>query len=176
MLKSNIIEDSNSPITSPLIIVDYDNKISRPIVDYREVNKWIQDQEYPTPTFDQIIEQLKKCNIFSVFDLTKSFFNFKINKKCRYITAFICEEGVYQFKRLPMGLKISPKVLQRFVNEIIKDYRWKCMNAYYDDLLTNSIGFNQHLIDVKIFFELIRKHNLKLKPSKCQLFRDKISF
>ena len=48
--------------------------------------------------------------------------------------------------------------------------------AYIDDVIVYSRHYFQHLRDIRAVFERLRVAGLKLKPSKCQLFRDEVLY
>ena len=48
--------------------------------------------------------------------------------------------------------------------------------AYLDDVIVYSRHHFQHLRDLRGVFERLRVAGLKLKPSKCQLFRDEVLY
>ena len=176
MLNKEAIRESNSTTSSPLVLVSAKGKAPRITIDYRRLNDYIKAEEYPTPTFQSIIDNLRGSKVFSIFDLTMSFYNIALKQDIRYLTAFITERGLFEFNRVPMGVKTSPKVLQKLIDMIIARYRWDFLNSYLDDWLTNSKTKEDHLIHIRKAFELLREHNLKVKPKKTQLFKEKLKF
>ena len=48
--------------------------------------------------------------------------------------------------------------------------------AYLDDVIVYLRHYSQHLRDLRAVFERLRVAGLKLKPSKCQLFRNEILY
>ena len=48
--------------------------------------------------------------------------------------------------------------------------------AYPDDVIVFSRRFTQHLDDLRDVFTRILGAGLKLKPSKCELFRDVVLY
>ena len=44
---------------------------------------------------------------------------------------------------------------------------------YLDDIVIVSSTFEEHIDRLQAVFKRMQEHHLKLKPSKCELFRDK---
>ena len=67
-----------------------------------------------TIRIDEMLTRLgaKKYKIFSVADLTSGFHQTPLAEACSKYTAFITSQGVYQFKRVPFGLKTAPSYFQ----------------------------------------------------------------
>ena len=47
---------------------------------------------------------------------------------------------------------------------------------YLDDLIVFSRMEEEHLHQLHVIFDRLREYNLKLKPSKCSLFKEKINY
>ena len=47
---------------------------------------------------------------------------------------------------------------------------------YLDDLIVFSWTAEEHLHRLPVVFDCLREYNLKLKPSKCSLFKEEINY
>lgn len=47
---------------------------------------------------------------------------------------------------------------------------------YLDDIIIFSSTFEEHLERLQAVFERLQQHNLKLKPSKCELFKSRVTY
>ena len=88
---------------------------TRRAVDYRELNKYTIPDAFPTPNISQVIESLTRSEIFSSLDATKAVHNVQINEDSQQLTSFICMFGLFQFKRMPFGLKNAGAVYCQLV-------------------------------------------------------------
>lgn len=175
----DIIEPSVSPWSAPcLLVAKKNNSGSRFVVDYRSLNKATVLDAHPLPTPNEALESLgeRKPAYFTTMDLAQGFYQLVIDEESRPYTAFRCHLGLYQFKRLPMGLKNSPSTFQRTMEAIMRGLTWKIAMIYMDDIVVFSPTFEQHLVDLRQVLERLKQANLKLKPSKCFFARRTISY
>ena len=91
-------------------------------------------------------------------------------------TTFVTPFGHYQYVRCPMGLTNSPATFQRFMEYVFTDNIFVTMLVYLDDLLIFSKDVEEHFDRLQVVFELLRKHGLKLKPSKCHLLKSQVKY
>ena len=77
---------------------------------------------------------------------------------------------------MPFGLTGAPATFQRLVDTMLRGIQYTTVLAYIDDIIVigqDVAECRTNLVDV---LERIRKAKLKLKPSKCELFKKKISY
>src|SRR4051812_33399598 len=85
-------------------------------------------------------------------------------------TAFICQYDLYEFKRMPFGLKNAPETFQRLMNFVLQEYLYKFVAVYLDDIIIYSKTYEEHLQYLQMVFEAIRKANLMIKLKKYQFY------
>ncbi|CAF4565668.1 unnamed protein product, partial [Rotaria sp. Silwood2] len=176
MLESGIIEPSNSSWTSPVVIVKKLDGSPRFCVDYRRLNSITQKDVYPLPRIDDVIERLNGSHVFSKLDLCSGYFQVLLAPEEHAKTAFTTPDGLWQFTRLPQGLKNSPSVFQRLMNQTLRSLRWDICLAYLNDIIVYSPSFDQHLLDVNQVYKVLHASNFKLNYNKCAFFQHEISF
>ena len=103
VIKNGIIEESASPYSSNIILVDKDDGTKRFVVDYRELNKDTIPDTYPLPSVDEMLEQSFGCRFFSQLDLASGYWAIPITEADRCKTAFSIPRGKFQFRRMPFG-------------------------------------------------------------------------
>ena len=81
----------------------------------------------------------------------------------RHKTAFITKYGLFQFRRLAMGLCNAPVTFQRAMSQVLAGLNWKSAIIYLDDLIVVGKSFRSHLNNLKDVFDRLRRFNLKLK-------------
>lgn len=181
LLDNDIIEEAQSNWSSPLLIVpkkpdQTGQKKFRVVVDYRLLNQNIEDNKFPLPNISQIMDSLSGSMLFTKLDLAQGFYQVELNKESRPCTAFTTDKGMFQMKRLPMGLKISPNSFSQLMTIALSGLNYESCFVYLDDLIVfgrNLQNHNSHLIEV---FERLRKVNLKLNPAKCEFLKREILY
>jgi len=84
-------------------------------------------------------------------------------------TSFRTPLGVYCYTVMPFGLKNAGVTYQRAMSIIFYSHLWKMVECYVDDIVVKSHNKNDHLRDLKIIFDIMRAHQLKMNPIKSFL-------
>ena len=77
---------------------------------------------------------------------------------------------------MPFGLTGAPATFQRLVDTMLRGIQYTTVLAYIDDIIVigqDVAECRRNLVEV---LDRVRKAKLKLKPSKCELFKRKISY
>ncbi len=175
-LKQGIVQPSTSPYNSPSLMVPKRDGGYRMVIDFRKLNKHVLTDPHPLPRIQQILETLGSAVIFTALDLLHGFYNLEIAEKDRGKTAFSTYEGHYQFIRLPMGLKNSPSVFQRLMQIVLSGCLGQYAFIYIDDILVFSKTPNDHLKHLGDVLQRLDKAGLRIKASKCQLWRSEVEY
>ena len=73
MLANGIIRPSKSPWASHVVIVRKKGREKRLCVDYRRLNKVTEEDKYPIPRIDDLLDSLGGAVWFSTMDLASGF-------------------------------------------------------------------------------------------------------
>ncbi len=74
------------------------------------------------------------------------------------------------------GLCNAPATFQRLMNKILRPYISKFVEVYLDDVIIHSKSKKEHIKYIRAVLQKIREANLKLKPTKCKWFEQKLTF
>ena len=171
MEEQDIIQPSTSPWAAPcLLVAKPNNKGYRFVVDFRGINQLIELEATPLPTTEEALDSIgaAKPVYFTTLDLQSGFYQVVLDPESRHYTAFRCHLGLYQFKRLPMGLKNSPATFQRLMEAVLHGLTWKHCLVYMDDIILYSQDFDTHMRHLEAVFQRLAQAGLKLRPDKCQ--------
>ena len=70
----------------------------------------------------------------------------------------------------------APACFQRFMEQCLDGHRDDFVIPHLDDLLIYSSSFDGHSQHLKLVFQRLKKFGMKIKASKCKLFRREISY
>ncbi|CAB5214806.1 unnamed protein product [Rhizophagus irregularis] len=129
MLKEEIIQESCSLWSSPVVIVNKKTGDKRFCIDFRKINQMTITDAYPLPRIDDLLEKFRVAKWFTTIDLASGYWQIEMKEEDKEKTAFICSQGLYEFNVMPFGLKNAPAIFQRTMNKIFKEYLDKFMNA-----------------------------------------------
>ena len=176
MENQGIIRKSNSPWASPLNLVMKKNGKVRPCIDYRKVNDVTKNDAFPLPRIQDCLDAVSGASIFSTFDLTSGYHQVPVKEADIPKTAFITKYGLWEFLTMPMGMKGSAQTFQRTLQIILNGLQWQTCLIYLDDIIVFGSTFDEHLKRVQEVLRCIQQAGLKLKPKKCQLFQQEVTF
>ena len=103
-------------------------------------------------------------------DLTSGYHQAAIHPESRWLTAFITLFGLYQWLRIPMGLKGAPSYFQRVLALILgASLMYIACELYIDDLLVFGKTFGEYLSNLDKVLTKLETHGLTVNPTKCRL-------
>ena len=91
-------------------------------------------------------------------------------------TAFRTRYGSFEFLVLPFGLTNAPSTFMALMHELLSPYLDKFCVSFLDDILIYSNSLTDHQHHVETIFNVLRKNQLYVKKSKCDMFKSKIEF
>ncbi|XP_038064778.1 uncharacterized protein LOC119735148 [Patiria miniata] len=91
-------------------------------------------------------------------------------------TAFSSHCGLYQFRVMPFGLCNAPSTFERLMERVLHGLQWQICLVYLDDVIIFSKTFESHIDRLGVVLDRIRQAGLKLKPDKCHLLQEEVSY
>ena len=92
------------------------------------------------------------------------------------LTAFtIGPLGFYEYVRMPFGLTNATATFQRLMESCLGELHLSWCIIYLDDVIIFSESPDEHLRRLEGVLKNLQAAGLKLKPSKCEFFKDRIT-
>ncbi|KAE8209216.1 hypothetical protein CF327_g6774 [Tilletia walkeri] len=166
LLSWDVIEPSESPVSFPVVMVRQNGKW-RFCVDYRALNSSTVPDRYPLPTIDSIFQTLSGKKVFSSLDAIRGYHQLGVKEDDRWKTAFVCHRGLFQYKRVPFGLRNAPSVFQRLMDRVLGPLRWSKAVVYIDDAVVATDTIEKHIEALETLLRSAIDVGLKFSPAKC---------
>ena len=174
MERLGIVRRSDSPWASPLHMVTKASGGWRPCGDFRRLNNATTPDRYPVPHIQDFTAHLAGAVIFSKVDLVRGYHQVPVHPQDVPKTAVITPFGLFEFLRMPFGLKGAAQTFQRLMDSVLRDMPF--LFCYLDDILLASASVAEHMVHLRLLFERLREHGLILNPAKCQFGQSSITF
>jgi hypothetical protein len=176
MLDNGLIQKSNSPFSSSLLLVKKKDSTWRFCVDYRHLNAITINDRYLVPIIDELLDELAQASWFSCLDLRAEFHQIRIKPGEEYKTAFQTHCGHYEFRVMAFGLTGAPSTFQEAMNTTLAPCLRKFVLVFFDDILIYSRTYEEHVMHIRQVFVLLAQDQWKIKFSKCSFAQREISY
>merc|ERR1712015_204722 len=173
-----VVEPSLSEYASALVlVVKKATSHLRWCVDYRKLNEIMVPDQYPLPNISVNLNKLAGSRIYSCLDSCGAYHSIKIEPESRRYTAFTSPLGLYQFVKLPFGLRNAGQCYNRLVQIALGSLGVQAYAlAYLDDIIIHSTSLDEHVIHLTKILELHARFGLKLNLNKCQICKQKVTY
>ncbi|CEF60668.1 Reverse transcriptase domain and Integrase,catalytic core domain and Ribonuclease H-like domain and Aspartic peptidase domain-containing protein [Strongyloides ratti] len=173
MLKHDMIEPSRTPYLSRINLVKKKNNEWRFVVDFRSINKLIVPQSHHIPRIDTILDKASGKQYYTSLDLKNGFHQLTLDKDSRYLTGFPTHIGIFQYKRIPMGLVGSPDFFNHIVEKLFKSSN---NFVYLDDILLTDNSIDEHLENINTALSKALSFDFRFSLTKCLFFQQSLEY
>ena len=164
-------------MASPFFFVAKKDGKLRPCQDYRYLNNNTVKNAYPIPGIQTILDKLRGSKYFTVLDVRLGYNNVRIQKKDRWKATFRTQQGLYEPTMMFFGMCNSPAIFQTMMNTILAPLINKnLVLVYMDDILIHAVDKKTLQETTKQVLEILKKHDLYLKPEKCEFERQELKY
>ena len=99
-----------------------------------------------------------------------------LSERAKERSAFCTRRGLFHFTRMPFGLSGAPGSFCRLMSIVLRDLLWVVCLCYLDDIIIYGRTPEELLERLQMVLDKLRDAGLKLKPSKCVLFKTEIQY
>lgn len=140
MLDEGVIQESDSPWGSPVVLVKKKDGSLRFCVDYRRLNAVTRKDIFLLPRIDDLLDQLAGKKVFSTLDAKSGYWQIKMAEGAKAKTAFVTMNGLYEFRVMPFGLCNALATFQRLMQKGLP-----FCSMYIDDMIVFSDTWEEHM-------------------------------
>ena len=133
-----IIAPSASAWASPLVPVMKKEGTVRWAIDFRALNLHTVPDSFPKPNIADVLQTFAGSKCFSTLDASQAYMNILVKKDCQSMTAFVCCFGLFEFLRMPFGLKNAGAAYCRLVQAVVDEINDPGLSAYLDDIILHT--------------------------------------
>ena len=133
-METRIIRPSQSPNSSPLVLVKKKDDTWRMYVDYRELNKYTIKDKVSIPIIEELLGELCGSRYFSKIDLRLGYWQVRMHDDDIAKTAFRTHEEHYEFVVMPFGLTNTPSTFLALMNDVFKPIVGSSFWYFFDDI------------------------------------------
>ncbi|MBW0522304.1 hypothetical protein O181_062019 [Austropuccinia psidii MF-1] len=154
-------------VTTP-VTISWNNDKSRMIGYFRALNIYTVPDRYPIPIIQETLTQLSKAKYITSMDALKGFYQNCLTPKAKKLLRIITHCGIYDYLRMPLGIKNAPSHYQRMINTIFpteSSEGW--LIIYIDDIIICSDSWSLHLERLARVLHKVAEVNMKISLKKC---------
>jgi hypothetical protein len=152
---------------SNIVIVKKKNGQIRVCVDFRDLKNACPKDDFPLPVTEIMVDATTDHGRLTFMDGSSGYNQIRMAPADKEKTTFRTPKGIYCYKGMPFGLKNAGATYQRAMQKIFDDMLHQHVECYVDDLMVKSKEKENHLQDLRLVFERLRRFQLKMNPLKC---------
>ena len=177
MLDAGVIQPSNSPWCNAVVLVRKKDRSLCFCIDFRRLNALTVKDSHPLPHICETLESLAGVGHYMTIDMNSGFWQVPMDEESKQYTALtLGSMGLYKCKSMSFELCNAPPMFQRLMQNCLGELNLTYCLIYLDDVIIFSQTEEEHLERMRVVFDCLLEHDLKLKPSKCEVFKMEINY
>ena len=173
LLELQIIEPSDSPYCSPVVMIRKPDKSFRLAQDFRALNSITKFDAEPMPNIEDDLYKFNNAKFITEIDITKAYHQVLLDPDSRKYTAFPTYKGLMQYRRMPFGLVTACATFIRLMRKVFNSID---VCVYFDNIFVISDDWFHHLKTLRVVLERLRSHGLTARTSKCHIAYPQVKY
>ena len=138
------------------------------------INKCSDLEQYPIPTFEELLHKLKSGVKYTKLDLSQAYHQLELAPESRKYTTINTTKGLYQYNRLTFGINSAVSIFQRTMENVLQALPGCCI--FVDDILVTGENEEKHKENLYRVLSKLQDYGLKLKKDKFYYMMDEITY
>ena len=158
-------------------LIHSSNRLLHFCIDFRKLNSLTVKDSHLLPHICETLESLAGAAHYSTFDMNSGFCQVPMDEESKQYNAFtLGSMGLYECESMPFGLCNAPPTFQRLMQNCLGELNLTYCLIYLDNVIVFSNTPEEHLWRMRVVFNRLCEHGLKLKLSKCEVFKSEINY
>ena len=162
----DIIAKSLSNYSAEIVMVKQNGKF-RMCIDYSALNKSLVGMQHPIPNIRELLDRLAGKKFLGKLDLRSGYHQFPVDSDSQHLTAFRAGGSLYQYKRIPFGLKMAPAYFQHIMQTILGSLIGSICFVYLDDIVIYGNTEEEFIANLDVILARLDEHDIILRGEKC---------
>ncbi|CAI2731094.1 unnamed protein product [Schistosoma spindalis] len=164
-----------SPWAAPIVVVKKANGTVRICADFSTgLNNALEDHTYPLPIQEDLFIKLNGGKYFAKIDLADAYLQIAVDPASQPLLTINTHRGLYQYKRLPFGVKPAPAIFQQIMDTMLANLPG--VAVYLDDVIVTGSSKSELFDRLDAVLTKISEYGFYLKEEKCTFFMDSVKY
>ena len=165
LVRLGVVRPSTSPYSSPIVLQRKKDGSQRLCIDYRILNAATKDMALPMPNGKEVLHRMQGSKYFGKGDLTKGYHQLGMHKDSIEYTAFATLDGLFEWLRMPFGLKNPSGFFQCTMERTLAGI--KNCEVFVDDIIIHGPTKDEYLQTLRQVLERLQEKGFRLNRDKC---------
>ncbi|KAL0172150.1 hypothetical protein M9458_032461, partial [Cirrhinus mrigala] len=174
LVRNGFAVASQSPWSSPCILVPKSDGSLRFCTDFRKVNSITKADSFPLPRVEDCVDRVGSSRYVTKLDLLKGYWQVPLTPRASEISAFVTPDAFMQYTVMAFGMRNAPATFQRLMQTVLSEIQ-NC-EVYLDDVVVYSMSWEDHLSTLNSVLKRLAEASLTLNLSKCEFAKAVVTY
>ncbi|CAH8529728.1 unnamed protein product [Dicrocoelium dendriticum] len=160
---------------APIVVIKKGNGKVRICADFSTgLNSMLENHQYPLPIPEDLFTKLNGGKWFAKLDLADAYLQVPVAENCRTLLTVNTHLGLFQYNRLPFGVKTAPAIFQQIMDTLLNDIPG--VAVYLDDALIMGSDPQALLATLEKVLTRLEEAGFRLRAEKCNFLMESVKF